>query len=822
MRFLILAFSLTCLSLFAVSQTNSKISGIVLDSGTRDPIDYASISLINLKTGKTTSGSVSDASGSFVLNNFAPGLYRLSVEFVGYLPYIKDSVNIKDDISAISLGTILLTPSAQQLQGVTVTGRAPVLENKIDKIVFNVANDITSQGGVALDVLKKVPQVTIDIDGNVELQGNNNIRFLINGKPSSMFGSSLVDALSSIPASQIKSIEAITSPGAKYDAQGTGGIINIILKDNKAKGINGTINLSAGTRLENGSLNINYRKDKLGINAFFNGNAQLRSVTLSSQDRMTTDTIAKSLTRLVQDNRTEFVRSGFQTGIGFDYSISKQDEFSGNVSINHFKNHNDGFTGQRELSTDFSGNPLDETNTERISSTRFKMISYDWALAYKHKFHNEGQELSITYNASQSTPYSEYTQLQNYAGTKDPFSGRTSTNPGKDSETEIAIDYTHPLAKDFLFETGVKMIQQDISSSSLVGLYDPVTSQFSTDPKQSYRLGYSMKVYGGYVSGTFSVSDWLNVKAGARYEYTNASIDFPNTKIPSYGNFVPSVIFSHNLTKEQSIKLAYSYRIERPEYRELNPFLNISDPYNISTGNPLLKPEIGNNFELGYSKSFPAGGSVYLSLIERINTQDIKNITIFYPEFTIGDSVYNNVSLSNIQNIGTEYNSGISISGSVPVREKFNLRSNLQLSQRNIVSELKTGNSNMGLRFRVNLNASYQLPKNLVIEAFGNYNSSSRSIQGKTPQSITYTIAGRKQFWNKKASIGLTATNPFNKYVNQLTTIQTDNSTSTAIRSIPYQSFGISLSYKFGKLEFKKDKSNENNNDNNTLPSFGG
>ena len=204
----------------------------------------------------------------------------------------------------------------ETLASVTVTSKAPIVENKIDKIVYNAANDITSQGGVALDVLKKVPQVTVDIDGNVELQGNSSIRFLINGKPSSVFGNNLADALASIPASQIKSIEAITSPGAKYDAQGTGGIINIILKDSKVQGYNGSINLGAGSRLENGSVNLNIRHHNFGVNAFFSGNAQLSSHTPILQDRLSKDTATKQSTHLVQNGYTDFDRNGYQSGIG--------------------------------------------------------------------------------------------------------------------------------------------------------------------------------------------------------------------------------------------------------------------------------------------------------------------------------------------------------------------------------------------------------------------------------------------------------------------------------------------------------------------------
>jgi ferric enterobactin receptor len=803
------------------SQTSLKISGTVVDSATGSPIDYASISLIEMKTNKTVSGAVSNNKGQFSVDKARPGIYIITVEFVGYIPFIRDSVVIAAGIQNLAVGTIILTPSSQQLAGVTVTARAPIVENKIDKIVFNAANDVTSQGGMAIDILRKVPQVTIDIDGNVELQGNNNIRFLINGKPSSMFGSSLTDALSSIPASQIKSIEAITSPGAKYDAQGTGGIINIILKDSKVRGINGTTNLSAGTRLQNGAVNLNYRRDKFGINAFFNGNAQLKSETPSSLDRVTTDTSAKNITRLFQDNSTEFVRNGYRTGIGFDYAISPTNELTGNISLNHFNNNNIGFTAQTETTTMFSGTPVSDLITTRTSSNRFKMKSYDWALAYKHKFNKDGQELNVTYNASNSTPFTDYTQLQYYEGSVTAFSGSAGTNPGTDRQTEVAIDYAHPVSKNLLIETGTKIINQNIRSNSITSLYDPGTGLFTADPSQSFNLGYSMKVYGGYLSATFAVSDWLNVKTGVRYEYTDANIDFPNTNVPSYGNWVPSIVLSRDLSADQTVKLAYTHRLERPEYRELSPFLNISDPYNISTGNPLLRPEIGDNFELGYSKSFKTGGSVYLSLTERINSHDIKTITTFYPEYLVGDSLYNNVSVSNIQNIGTEYNSGINISGSVPVREKLNLRTNIQFGQRYMVTQLKAGNANMGFRVRLNLNASYQLPKNLIVEAFGNYNSASRNIQGKIPQSFTYTLAARKQFANKKASFGITATNPFNQYVNQLSTILTDNSYSTSIRKIPFRSFGISFNYKFGKLEFKKGK-NDDNIENSNLPSFGG
>jgi ferric enterobactin receptor len=803
----------------AQSKPNATIAGKVFDKSTGQPLEYATITLINKQSGKTVNGTVADVKGVFSISNIPFDTYQINIEFIGYEKISLDNIALSSDKRSVNLGTVSISPSMRNLQNVEIIGDKPVVESKIDKIVYNVSNDITSQGGAAIDVLKKVPQVTVDIDGNVELQGNANIRFLINGKPSSVFGNSLSDALASIPASQIKSVEAITNPGAKYDSQGTGGIINIILFDNKMEGVNGNINLSAGTRLENGSLNLNIRRNNFGVNAFFSGNAQLKSHSPYSQNRLATDTTAKTFTRMLQSSTTDFVRNGFRSGIGFDWNVTKNDIITGSLGYNQFSNRSQGITNQEQLVMDYSSDPLSDVFTLRNSDSRTRIHSIDWNIDYKKKFKKEGQELDILYTASDGNPYSNYIQSQTYEGQTVPYAGSASTNPGKDNETEISVDYSHPVSKDFLIETGAKTIYQNLKSIADVSVFSPSIDQYVSDALQSYHLNYTMKIYAGYLSSTFKLLDWLNVKAGARYEYTNVKIDFPNTSIPAYGIFVPTVVLSHDFDKTQSIKLAYGKRIERPEYRELNPFINLSDPYNITTGNPLLKPEIGNNFELGYSRNFTKGGNIYISLIERINTQDKKQITTYYPAYLIGDSVYTNVSVTYNQNIGEEYNSGINVSGSYPITSKLNLRGNLMISHRYLMTNQSTGNFSMGLRTRLNLNATYQMNKDLVFELFGFYSSAAQNIQGKNPQFFIYTFALRKLFWDKKASFGFTATNPFSKYVRQVTTISTDSYTSSILRQIPLRSFGVSFTYKFGKMEFSKGKvkeEDENNYLNNT------
>ena len=241
---------------------DGKISGRIIDSASGEAIEYAAVSLQKMDDGKVVNGATADVKGKFNLENVAEGNYKLIVDFIGYQKKEKKNIVVSKEISNVVLGEIKLSNKQKTLKEVTITSEKAIIENKIDKMVYNVDKDVTSQGGVAADVLKKVPQVSVDVDGNVELQGNSNIRFLINGKPSVMFGNNIADVLQSIPSSQIQSIEVITSPGAKYDAEGTGGIINIILKKTTAQGINGNVSVTGGTRLQNGSFNLNARKGK--------------------------------------------------------------------------------------------------------------------------------------------------------------------------------------------------------------------------------------------------------------------------------------------------------------------------------------------------------------------------------------------------------------------------------------------------------------------------------------------------------------------------------------------------------------------------------
>lgn len=795
-----------------------KITGKVTDAVSKQPVDYATVSVFKQGSASPFNGISTDPKGTFSLENIAAGDYRITIDFLGYKKHVIEHVIVADG-AAVSLGSIAIDPVQNQLKGVDIVAKAPVIENRIDKMVYNAQNDLTAQSGAAIDVLKKVPQVTVDIDGNVELQGNANIRFLINGKPSSIFGASLADALQAIPGSQIKSIEVITSPGAKYDAAGTGGIINIILKDSKVQGINGSVNLTAGTRQENGSFNINARKGNFGVNAFFSGNAQLNTTVLNTNDRSSTDSQG-NITRLFQSGSADSKRSGYQSGLSLNWDITPKDVLTASIGFDHFGNHNNGTTDQRETFTDVLGNPPASILSRRNSDSKFQAYSTDYSLAYKKNFKKEGQTLEALVTSSYSKNTANYFQTQEYTNVVKETTGIRGNNPGHDRETNISVDYTQPINKNFTIEGGVKAVLENLTSTTVTDTL--FAGNYVNNSDQTYGFTYKRNIYAGYFSVSTSLfNSFLDVKAGVRNEFTTTRSNLSGVVIPDYNTVAPSAVISHKLSATSSLKLSYAYRIERPDYGEINPFYNISDPKNISTGNPNLKPEKSNSFELGYNKSFNSGANIYVGSFYRRSTEDIQQFTTRYDLLTINGKDYANVLLSQRANLGTQETLGGNIFASVPVTKKLNLRTNIFLAQRR--NEAPGLDSIKAFQYRFNLNASYQFGGNFMAEAFGNYNSSQRTLQGTRPHFFFYTMAVRKQFWDKKASIGLVANNAFTQYINQESTTRGPGFNQTNIRQLPFRSFGITLSYKFGKLEFSKDKEKEGHDEGgNNMPGDAG
>ena len=812
-----LLFLLLELNSFAqhINFASGSIKGRIIDSLTSQPVEFAAVSLFTEKDNKVVNGLTAHEKGIFKLDNISEGNYKLIIEFIGYRRKEKHNIVISRQKSNIDLGDLKMGVTQLRLKEVNITGEKATVEYKIDKMIYNVEKDVTSQSGVATDVLKKVPQVSVDVDGNVDLQGNTDIRFLIDGKPSVLFGSNITDVLQAIPASQIQSIEVITSPGAKYDAEGTGGIINIILKKSKAHGVNFSTSLSGGTRLENGSMNLNVRNGNFGVNAWVSGNGQLPSTTVNKLDRTTYN--QSSVFDLLQDGSSKFSRLGYQSGIGFDWDVRPKDNISGTFGYNYYGNSSIGSVNRQSLMQDDEGNQLSDISDMLNTTNKYHQHSYNWDVRYKKKFNRKDQELLFSVNSSNSNLYSYYDQEQLKLLNDSIEGGSYGNNPGKQSETNIELNYTQPLSENATLETGGKAVLDHISNNSDVyeltsspGIYDYNSSQSSS-------VDYFRGVYAAYITFTCRLFKLIDIKPGLRDEYTLTSADYSNAgtvSINPYNTVVPSMVVSHNFKNNQNLKISYSHRIQRPGYNDLNPFVNESDPYNVTTGNPNLHPETGDKVELSYSETSKKGISMNSTLFYRGNRNDIQSYTTYYPTYKIGDSIYNNVAVTTRENIGKEDNYGMNFYISVPIKEKLNLRSNISGFERYIFTGLPTGGNIHGFNYRLNLNVSYQLTSTLVLEMFGNFNSLRINAQGTLPSFTTYNFAFRKQFLNKKASVALTATNFFDNYVNQKTELTGENFTISNLRQIPFRSFGFNITYRIGKMEFRKEKENDDMNMN--------
>jgi ferric enterobactin receptor len=816
-KFIVVIFSLFCIISVSNAQNNSAaakiiFAGYIKDSLSGLPLQKVTVLCKNGNLPASNFSTITDSLGFFIFKNLPTGKYNLYVSGIGYQNFSKNF--FFEDSSKLNQysAVIKMFPLTKSLQAVVVVSTKSIIENKPDRIIYNVDKDVTSQSSIATDILRKIPQVTVDVNGNVELLGNPSVRFLINGKPSAVFGNSIADALQSIPAAQIQSIEVMSSPGAKYDASGTGGIINIILKKSKLKGFSGIVNVTAGTRLENGALNLNFKKNKIGISGYFGGTAQLKTVTLSSSDRNSLDTATKNSYYLKQDGNSDFKRFGYRSGLALDWDITDKDNLSFSFSNFSFGNSNKGFSNQYNDERDKFGSIFFSERNIRNADTRFNNSTFEAGVDYRRKLKREKQEISFSYNYSITDNKSAYLQSRKYLGSDSIFAGSSSKNPGKDYLQKITFDYTNPVSKNLLLEMGLATELEKLVSNSDVYTFKQASYQYLYDDKQSYSSAFNRQVLAGYVSGSFTLLKTLDIIAGARLEHTFNKANYtknPGIKIPDYNNFGPALTVSHVFKNQQTLKFSYAYRLERPEYRDLNPFVNLSDPHNINTGNPYIVPEIGKDFQLGYNQSFGKDNNLNIVLVYTYNSPDIKSFTTFYPTYKVGDSVYTDVNVSMRSNIAAETRWGTNIAVSINAIPKLNIRTNIQLYQRTTKNIYSVPAVISGFEYRSNMNVNYQFNKGLIAEAFGNYNSGLR-WQGRRAAFSSYTFALRQQLFKTKGSIGFTAVNAFGKYLSQKSTQIGSGFTGSSLLKIPYRSFGISFMYKFGKIKIREPKEEEN------------
>jgi ferric enterobactin receptor len=765
-----------------------SIKGEVFDSLTNQPLGYASV-VLALPGGKMLDGVIADENGRFRFREVNPSKYEIQVTFIGYDPKIISDVNptpIKPDVD---LGRILVMPQGINLDDIMVVEEAPIMESKIDKIVYNADKDLTNIGGDGADVLRKVPLLSVDLEGNVSLRGSNNVTIFINGKPSSMFAGNIADALKSLPSDQIKSVEVITTPTARYDGEGSTGIINIILKKNELKGMTGSVNGSIGTRSNNLDFSLSRVRGRFGINA--NGGTRFTWMRPGSQSFLRTDSLPGGEVRILEqngDNRSSW--TGFNGTVGMFYDFNALNSINSSVRLN----------GNRFIRTGTTYSHFEDPALEIIQDyNRFNDdltlgTGFDWSTDYRKTFADvKDKEWSLSYQLSGRIS-DESTRIDQQ-GNPLLVVNQLNENLGLNLEHIIQTDYVLPIGKAYKFETGLKGTLRRMNSDFDYQNYDSNSQTFIPDPATSGAFNYDQDVAAAYVSLQTVLSDKYTMIAGVRYEYTAIKGD-PSGGLPAfannYGSLLPSFILSRKLSMFSSLKVAYSQRIQRPGLRFINPYQQLNDPRNITLGNPTLLPELTNQVELNYN-TFVKGSVINASVYYRF-TEDI--IESFLSVAAEGASV------TSYQNIGENVTMGANLFGTTSFfKKKFTVRGSLDVNTYQSTGTVNgTTLSNQDINYQSFLNLSYDFGKGIKGEMFGFFRSQTTTLQGRIPSFWMYSFAFQKEF-SKKMSLGLTVIEPFNLNKSFRTNLSGPTFRQESNFSVPFQSIGINFRYAFGKLE---------------------
>lgn len=781
---------------FELPQTkgNSKISGYVVDSSLTSAIEYATIALFDKKTKQPVDGTIADEKGKFTLTKIAEGDYYILVRFIGYGDKTIENIKIKKG-EDLDLGVIKLATSAIELDAVNVTGEKSLIEEKVDRLVYNAEKDLTSRGGDAADILRKVPMLAVDFDGNVTLRGTSNIRVLINNKPSTIIASSIADALKMIPADLIKSVEVITSPSAKYDAEGSGGIINIITKKSTIQGATLSLDTGTGIRGSNLGLNGSLRTGKLGVTLGGYGRAFYNKAMIELEQ----NTIQNGNSIMTKQTADAFDNGLFgRYNVGFDYDLGNNQYLTAGVN---FGTRN--FLRNQDYTTQQFTNDLLGSTIYRNVDTRDLSNSVDMSLDYIKTF-KPGQEWSV------STLYSVSNLTNNFTadllnGSQELTGRQKNLNGNVNKEITVQTDYVTPIGKKQQIEFGVKGILREVNSDFSYQMAGP-TGLFASDVRNpSGLLNYNQNIGAGYLSYTFSTANKYTFKLGSRFEHTmiDATDQYSEINIPSYSNLVPSVNISKPVGKASTLKLAYNKRIQRPGLQQLNPNFNAANPQNINIGNPTLKPELTDNVELSLSTSIK---KTYLTvaLFGRQTSNGITRITT--PSDTLIGAV-----VTTYQNIGKEQTFGANVFGNVFITPKWTINGGVDVYY-NYLEGRQMGLdgfsemvSNSGIVIGGRVQSQIQLANGWGIQAFGGYRGNRVQLQGAQSGMGMYSLGVRKELPGKKGSIGIAADNFFGG-MRMKSTLTSPTFNQVSVNNIYNQNIKLTFSYKIGKMTMVEKK----------------
>ncbi|MGB0891755.1 MAG: TonB-dependent receptor domain-containing protein [Flavobacteriaceae bacterium] len=633
------------------------VSGKIIEASTKQPLEYATLVLTHVKT-KKLFGGVTNLQGEFNVQ-VPKGLYALKVEFIGFKT---KTLPNKELTSNTNLGTILLSEDATTLEEVEIIAEKSTVEIRLDKKIYNVGKDMTVKGGNASDVLDNVPSVNVDAEGAVSLRGSENVRILIDGKPSALVGLTGTDALRNLPADAIEKVEVITSPSARYDAEGTAGILNIILRKGKITGFNGSLNISAGSPdLLRIAPNLNYRTKK--INFFTNLGYSYRKGPGNSKSYFTNYKNGVIDNYRNEDRNFDRKSSGYNTSIGLEYYLNKTSSLTGTF---FYRNSKDDDIATN-VSTFFNSNKILQNTENRIENEKEDGVDKQYSLNYTNNFKGKGKKLTIDIQYGDSEESEPANIFVNNALSEQNSQITTS------KETLFQIDYVLPLGEKSQFEIGHKSTLQDLNSDFRVR--DANGNTLPDDPSNAIK--FKQNIYAFY-SQYGSKVDKFSYLLGLRAEVTDIDLTVLTTNQFSdknYTEWFPTINLGYELSDEQNFTLGYSRRLRRPRHWFLNPFESRSSATNVFRGNPDLDPTFTSSFDLGYNtrvSKFNLGASIYYqystNIIQGVSILEERNVNGILTDVTVRQPI----NLNDEDRYGFEFTTNFNPSKKVRFSASFN------------------------------------------------------------------------------------------------------------------------------------------------------
>ena len=786
---LMLMFFFFCFNAFA----QTTISGTIAEGASGKGLEFATVALLRLPDSATVKTTATDKKGRFIFDAVAPGTYVVRSSFVGFATVEATAFTVTAAIPKVALQPLQFINDAKTLSTVTVTGTRAQLNTSIDRKVYNVEQDIMSRSGTASDILKNIPSVEVDVEGNVALRGSGDVMILINGKPNPLMGRTRAEVLQQLPANSIERIEVITNPSARYRPDGTSGIINIVLKKNIRNGFNGSATANAGNKDRyNGILSLNYRPKKLNL---------FGSYSLRQDTRKRFNTIDR--TYLESNGDTKSLYNQVTTSAahphaqiataGIDYTIDEKNSMGASGT----------YFNRTQTRNDVTSNVnIDKTN---IPTQDYNRLRYDpeyekqknGAAYFQHNFAKEGHDLRIEFNTSnedevEDNHYTNVYRKPSVLTTYDNTRIQQATH-----QNQLTADYTHQLGEDAKLEAGYDGLYNKVDLNFYGEYFDAAQNKFLKDAVKSNRFVYNEDVHALY--GTYQKSlERFGYELGLRAEATLTKghlINLDSFVNNNYFKVYPTVHLSYKLKESSELQLNYSKRVHRPEADELNPFPEYQDPRNLRAGNPKLLPEIIHSTELGYkwqNKAFSFVPSIYYRYKQNGFTQVV---------VPVNDTTL----LTTTQNLSNDQSAGLELIFSAKAAGVFSASFSTNVFYNRIdATNLGYIQNKSIYSASANLTTTFTLSKTSMLQISSNYRSPRLTPQGKIYPTFVLNAGMRQDLAKNKVSITLTASDILAS-LKQKTELNTPYLKQVSVGKRDGRIVYLGVSYRFGIIKKAKD-----------------